>query len=194
MYWQKRGINSDGTRCLSIEYDPLERRKRTPSRFHSWGPKVNACTHSTSRNVRTRHNGVRKRGRNQKRRRRRVRGGRSRAGGGGWKEERERGQESTAHSKTSVILCQSPGRILTRDDIFQVPRNQALPALPFLHWAPIMLKETFMREPSNVFPKLYTSKGRFGTVVFVDGAAFTSWTFVFHNTSRINCIRLSNLY
>lgn len=71
------------------------------------------------------------------------------------REEREREQEPTAHSKTSVILCQSPGRILTRDDIFQVPRNQALPALPFLHRAPIMLKETFMREPSNVFPKLY---------------------------------------
>ena len=71
------------------------------------------------------------------------------------REEREREQEPTAHSKTSVILCQSPGRILTRDDIFQVPRNQALPALPFLHRAPIMLKETFMRGPSNVFPKLY---------------------------------------
>lgn len=43
----------------------------------------------------------------------------------GEKKERERRQEPTDHSKTSVILCQSPGRILTRDDIFQVPRNQA---------------------------------------------------------------------
>lgn len=155
IYWQKRSINNDGTRCLSIEYDPLESRKGTPSRFHLWGPKVNACTHSTSRNVRTRHNGVWKKKKKEKKESEKEAESKGRQTEGVKREEREREQEPTAHSKTSVILCQSPGKILTRDDIFQVPRNQALPALPFLHRAPIMLKETFMREPSNVFPKLY---------------------------------------
>lgn len=57
---------------LSIEYDPLDvKKKGSPSRFHSQGAKVNACTHSTSRNVRTKRIMASvKKGRNQKRRRR----------------------------------------------------------------------------------------------------------------------------